>query len=104
MQVVVIAQGNEQHLQGEFLSNGLLRLYLSDHLFPDLNSQMRRIDLFCKLIGPLAIALVDGFSTRVAILVTFAMTCMSAGVEYFAIAKVKLYSRLLCTSSHSDMS
>jgi len=27
-----------------------------------LDSQMRRIDLFCKLVGPLAIALVDGFS------------------------------------------
>lgn len=67
--VVIIAQGNELDLQ-------------------KLNSQMRRIDLFCKLVGPLVIALVDGFSSRVAIFATFAMTCISVGVEYFAIAKV----------------
>lgn len=56
----------------------------------ELNSQMRRIDLFCKLVGPLAIALIDGFSTKLAISVTFGMTCISAGIEYFAIAKVRL--------------
>jgi len=49
---------------------------------------MRRIDLFCKLVGPLAIALVDGYSTRLAILVVLSMTVVSAGVEYFAIAQV----------------
>lgn len=49
---------------------------------------MRRIDLFCKLVGPLAIALVDGFSTSIAILVTFCMTAVSVFVEYYAIARV----------------
>ncbi|KAL1306798.1 hypothetical protein AAFC00_005457 [Neodothiora populina] len=67
--VVIIAQRNEEVLQ-------------------QLNAQMRRIDLFCKLVGPLAIAIVDGFSTRIAITVTFTMTCLSIGVEYFAIANV----------------
>lgn len=53
-----------------------------------LNSQMRRIDLFCKLIGPLAIALVDGASSKVAIGVTGAMTVISVLIEYFSIARV----------------
>jgi iron-regulated transporter 1 len=54
----------------------------------ELNSQMRRIDLFCKLIGPLSIALVAGFSTNMAIIVTFSMTASSVFVEYYAIARV----------------
>ena len=53
-----------------------------------LNAQMRRIDLVCKLLGPLCIALVDGWSTRVAILATIAMNLASVGLEYFAIAQV----------------
>ena len=53
-----------------------------------LNSQMRRIDLVCKLIGPLAIALVDGFSTTIAIAVVAGMNAPSALTEYFAIAKI----------------
>ncbi|KAI5203678.1 hypothetical protein E4T39_04047 [Aureobasidium subglaciale] len=67
--VVVISQKNAEDLQ-------------------ELNSQMRRIDLFCKLVGPLAIALVDGFSTSIAILVTFCMTAASVFIEYYAIARV----------------
>ena len=53
-----------------------------------LNSQMRRIDLVCKLVGPLAIALVDGFSTIIAIGVVTGMNASSTLIEYFAIAKV----------------
>ena len=53
-----------------------------------MNAQMRRIDLLCKLLGPLVIALVDGFSTKLAIIVNLAMNCASVGVEYFAIARV----------------
>ena len=53
-----------------------------------LNSQMRRIDLLCKLVGPLAIALVDGYSTIIAIGVVTGMNASSTLVEYFAIAKV----------------
>ena len=53
-----------------------------------LNARMRRIDLFCKLFGPLAISLVDGASTIVAIYVTLAMNCTSVLIEYFTIAAV----------------
>ncbi|KAK4100332.1 hypothetical protein N658DRAFT_508048 [Parathielavia hyrcaniae] len=53
-----------------------------------MNAQMRRIDLFCNLFGPLSIAMVDGFSTKVSILVNLAMNVASVVVEYFAIARV----------------
>lgn len=53
-----------------------------------LNAQMRRIDLVCKLLGPLCIALVDGWSTQIAILATLAMNLVSVGLEYFSIAQV----------------
>ncbi|KAI1091948.1 Ferroporti-1 [Rostrohypoxylon terebratum] len=53
-----------------------------------LNAQMRRIDLLCKLIGPLSIALIDGFSTKVAIIINFAMNIASVTIEYYAIARV----------------
>ncbi|RDL35914.1 Uncharacterized protein BP5553_06526 [Venustampulla echinocandica] len=53
-----------------------------------INARMRRIDLICKLIGPLFIALIDGISTEVAILVNLGMNVASVAVEYFAIAKV----------------
>lgn len=49
---------------------------------------MRRIDLFCKLLGPLFIALIDSTSTEIAIIVNFAMNIASVLVEYFAIARV----------------
>jgi iron-regulated transporter 1 len=50
---------------------------------------MRRIDLTCKLMGPLVIALIDGISTGMAILINFGMNVASVAVEYYAIAKVK---------------
>lgn len=53
-----------------------------------LNSQMRRIDLMCKLVGPLAIALVDGYSTTIAIIAVLGMNIPSVLIEYFAIARV----------------
>lgn len=53
-----------------------------------LNSQMRRIDLLCKLLGPLFIASVDAVSTKVAIILNFAMNAVSVVVEYYAIAHV----------------
>ncbi|TKA71732.1 hypothetical protein B0A55_08537 [Friedmanniomyces simplex] len=67
--VVVIAGDNDDHLR-------------------QLNSQMRRIDLFCKLVGPLVVAFVDAASTSIAIIVTGALTLLSVPVEYFAIARV----------------
>ena len=59
-----------------------------------LNSQMRRIDLFCKLMGPLFISVVDGQSTMVAIWVTLGMSLLSVTVEYYAIAKVGFFKHL----------
>lgn len=53
-----------------------------------INSQMRRIDLLCKLFGPLFIALVDGYSSELAIIINFAMNAASVIIEYFAIARV----------------
>lgn len=55
-----------------------------------MNAQMRRIDLFCKLIGPLSIALIDSISTDTAILVNFGMNVFSVVIEYYSIAKVCL--------------
>jgi len=48
---------------------------------------MRRIDLFCKLVSPLAIALIDGLSTKVAVLATLAINAVCAPEEYFLIAR-----------------
>lgn len=53
-----------------------------------INSQMRRIDLVCKLIGPFVIALLDGISTEIAILVNLGMNAISVLFEYISIAKV----------------
>ena len=53
-----------------------------------MNSQMRRIDLFCKLFSPLVIALIDGVSIQVAFLVTFCINTVSMVVEYALIARV----------------
>lgn len=49
---------------------------------------MRRIDLFCKLIAPVFISLVDSFSTRVAIWTVMGVNTASVLVEYVAIAQV----------------
>jgi iron-regulated transporter 1 len=49
---------------------------------------MRRIDLMCKLLGPLFIATIDAFDTKVAIILNFAMNAASVVVEYYAIARV----------------
>ncbi|KAF1971671.1 hypothetical protein BU23DRAFT_569829 [Bimuria novae-zelandiae CBS 107.79] len=54
----------------------------------DLNSKMRRIDLVCKLVAPLGISLVDGYSTQVAIWVVLGQNILSVVFEYFAIAQV----------------
>jgi hypothetical protein len=49
---------------------------------------MRRIDLVCKLLGPLFIALIDGISTETALKVNLVMNVCSVVVEYYSIAKV----------------
>ena len=53
-----------------------------------MNAQMRRIDLVCKLLGPLAISLLDVASTRIAIAVVFVVNVLSVIVEYVCIARV----------------
>ncbi|KAL2830052.1 Ferroporti-1 [Aspergillus cavernicola] len=55
----------------------------------DLNASMRRIDLFCKLVAPVVVSLIDGlFSTKVAIWVVLGVNVAVVLVEYPAIAQV----------------
>ncbi|KAH8705396.1 hypothetical protein BGW36DRAFT_12718 [Talaromyces proteolyticus] len=54
----------------------------------DLNASMRRIDLFCKLIAPLFISVIDSYSTKVAIWTVFGLSSVWVVVEYLAIAQV----------------
>ena len=54
----------------------------------DINASVRRIDLICKLGGPLLIALLDGYSTEIAILVNLMVNVASIPIEYTAIANV----------------
>lgn len=49
---------------------------------------MRRIDLFCKLVAPVVISLVDGLSTRLAIWVVLGVGASCVLVEYLAIDQV----------------
>lgn len=66
-------------------------IVVSDSLKTDrqeLNSIMRRIDLICKLVAPVGIGLLDGYSTSVAIWVVFAQNAISVAVEYWAIKNV----------------
>ena len=53
------------------------------------NAQMRRIDLFCKLVGPLSIALTAAvFGTKTAVWATLGMSAVSVVAEYVCIALV----------------
>ncbi|KAL4795929.1 Ferroporti-1 [Aspergillus venezuelensis] len=55
----------------------------------DLNARMRRIDLFCKLVAPVVVSLMDGLlSTRIAIWGVLGLNVAVVLVEYFAIAQV----------------
>lgn len=53
-----------------------------------MNARMRRIDLFCKLMGPLTISLVAILSTEIAIWTTLGMNIASVLVEYIFIEQV----------------
>lgn len=53
-----------------------------------MNARMRRIDLFCKLMGPLTISLVAIASTEIAIYTTLGMNVASVLVEYIFIEQV----------------
>jgi solute carrier family 40 (iron-regulated transporter), member 1 len=58
-----------------------------------MNARMRRIDLICKLLGPLSISLVAMASTLIAIQVTLGMSVASVLVEYVCIAQVSVAAR-----------
>lgn len=49
---------------------------------------MRRIDLFCKLLAPVVISVVDGLSTKIAIWTVLVVNVSCVVVEYIAIAQV----------------
>lgn len=53
-----------------------------------MNARMRRIDLACKLLGPLVISLIALASTAVAVWTTLVMNLASVIVEYVAIEQV----------------
>ncbi|KAK9462244.1 Ferroporti-1 [Lipomyces oligophaga] len=53
-----------------------------------LNSIMRRIDLFCKLAGPLAISFIVASSVEIAAWVILGSNALSVFVEYFTVARV----------------
>lgn len=55
---------------------------------------MRRIDLGCKLIGPLFIAFIETVSTETAILANLGMNICSVVVEYFSIARVWFFQHI----------
>lgn len=65
----------------------LLRVMLNAN-WTDLNASMRRIDLFCKLLAPVVISVVDGLSTKVAIWTVLVVNVSCVVVEYIAIAQV----------------
>jgi len=74
-----------------------------------LNAQMRRIDLVCKLLGPLVIAMVDARSIALTIEVIIGMNALSLLIEYFAIAHVyhmvpALRSKELPPCNHGNLS
>ncbi|ETS74302.1 hypothetical protein PFICI_14168 [Pestalotiopsis fici W106-1] len=54
----------------------------------DLNARMRRIDLLCKLLGPLVISSIAAASTIIAIWATLGMNIVSVLFEYVFIAQV----------------
>ncbi|KAK9430537.1 Ferroporti-1 [Lipomyces doorenjongii] len=53
-----------------------------------LNSIMRRIDLFCKMAGPLAISFLIGFTVLGSVWTLLILNIVSVFVEYFTIARV----------------
>ncbi len=53
-----------------------------------MNARMRRIDLFCKLLGPLTVALIAAASVPVAVYSTLGMNLASVLVEYLFIETV----------------
>ncbi|KAL4802103.1 Ferroporti-1 [Aspergillus unguis] len=83
---IVISDALGVPRQGTFSVLSAL-LVISDDT--DLNASMRRIDLFCKLVAPVVVSLMDGLlSTRNAIWGVLGLNLAVVLVEYFAIAQV----------------
>lgn len=53
----------------------------------NLNAQMRRIDLSCKMLAPLAVALLDGWSASMAVWMILITNTVSVGIEYPLLAR-----------------
>ena len=51
---------------------------------------MRRIDLFSKLLAPVFVSVLDGFSATIAVWTVLGLNVLSVLLEYFAIAQVCL--------------
>ncbi|GAM89597.1 hypothetical protein ANO11243_076360 [Dothideomycetidae sp. 11243] len=60
----------------------------SEESLQKINSRMRRIDLFCKLVAPISVALIASVSIRTAILSIMLLTTLSFPLEYILIAQV----------------
>ncbi|KAK9236556.1 Ferroporti-1 [Lipomyces kononenkoae] len=73
-----------------------------------LNSIMRRIDLFCKMAGPLAISFLIGFTVLGSVWTILILNIVSIFVEYFTIARVYTLVPALATrasaSDHQEVS
>jgi len=84
-----MTEGNEHGRRGGVSIGEISSLAgLTNNWCTVLNARIRRIDLFCKLVGPLAISLIDGASTLAAIWTALGMNILSVTAEYVCIAQV----------------
>ncbi|KAK9450666.1 Ferroporti-1 [Limtongia smithiae] len=81
--VVVIAGSDTQDLQ-------------------QLNSSMRRIDLFCKMAGPLFISLLVGVTLLGSVITLIAVNSISVFIEYFTIARVYSFVPALASRGSAE--
>lgn len=102
--VVIIADGNGAVLEGKSRQLCKAKIFVAKWAIA-LNSQMRRIDLLCKLLGPLLISLLGaaGVSLQECLLFIMATNVISVNIEYFTITKVSIQPKLI-TQSYIFMS
>ncbi|PNY26977.1 Solute carrier family 40 member 1, partial [Tolypocladium capitatum] len=90
--VVVMTDGDENWRRGErnsyTRSIGRSLGVMLAHICSVVNARLRRIDLLCKLLGPLAISLVAMASTLMTIWTVLGMNVVSVSIEYVCIARV----------------
>jgi len=68
-----------------------------------MNARMRRIDLFCKLLGPLAVALIATASVPAAVYATLGMNLASVFIEYICVERVSVLRLCGLTDSPGGM-